>query len=80
MGVLFRLGDFYRARGIADPNAKDEGDDRANSREQGLWVIICALVLALAVVGVFSFTGPRSTEGSSDGPTNLHVALTQAER
>jgi hypothetical protein len=71
MGELYRLCDFYRTNSEAE---------RSTSRAQGLWVIIGALVVLLAMTGAFSLAGPRCVQEASNGPINLHVALTQAER
>jgi hypothetical protein len=79
MGELYRLYDVYRTKGTAFSDAGSEAE-RSASRAQGLWVIIGALILLLAVVGVFSLGGARCLEEAVNGPTNLHVALTQAER
>ena len=79
MGELYRLYDIYRTKGAGFSDADSEAE-RSASRAQGLWVIIGALVLVVAVVGVFSVAGPYCLEEAINGPTNLHVALTQAER
>jgi hypothetical protein len=79
MGELYRLYDVYRTKGAGFSDANNEAE-RSASRVQGLWVIIGALVLLLAVAGAFSLAGPRCVEQAINGPANLHVALTQAER
>ena len=79
MGELYRLYDVYRTKGTEFPDAGSEAE-RSASRAQGSWVIIGALILLLAVGGVFSLAGPHGVEQAINGPANLHVALTQAER